>query len=34
MAAAMIDEQRRWLFVLAAAIVGGGLAFLVRWWLG
>src|SRR5262245_28261375 len=33
-AAEMTDEQRRWLFVLVAAIVGGGLAAFVRWWLG
>ena len=32
-AMAMTDEQRRWLHVLAAAIVGGAGAFLLLWWL-
>jgi hypothetical protein len=32
-AMAMTDEQRRWLYVLAAAIVGGAGAFLLLWWL-
>jgi hypothetical protein len=30
---AMRDEQRRWLFVLAAAILGGTGAFLLLWYL-
>src|SRR5262245_3323404 len=33
-AMAMTDEQRRWLFVRAAAIVGGAGTFLLLWWLG
>jgi hypothetical protein len=32
--ARVATEQRRWLYVLAAAIVGGGLAFLALRWLG
>jgi hypothetical protein len=27
-------DQLRWLIVLVAALVSGGIAFLVRWWLG
>jgi len=30
---AMTDAQRQWLFVLAAAMVGGAGAFLLLWWL-
>jgi hypothetical protein len=30
-AMAMTDEQRRWLFVLAAAVIGGAGAFLSLW---
>jgi ferric-dicitrate binding protein FerR (iron transport regulator) len=33
-AMAMTDAQRRWLYVLAAAVAGGGAAFLAVWWLG
>jgi hypothetical protein len=33
-AMAMTDEQRRWFYVLAAAIVGGAGTFLLLWWLG
>jgi hypothetical protein len=29
----MTDTQRRWLYVLAAAMVGGAGAFLLLWWL-
>jgi hypothetical protein len=29
----MTDEQRRWLYVLAAAIAGEAGAFLLLWWL-
>jgi hypothetical protein len=27
----MTDEQRRWLYVLAAAVGGGAVAFLLLW---
>jgi hypothetical protein len=30
---AMTDKQRRWLYVLIAAVVGGAGAFLLLWWL-
>jgi hypothetical protein len=30
----MTDDQRRWLIVVLAAIIGAAIALLIRWWVG
>ena len=30
----MTEDQRRWLYIIAAAIVGAIIGFLVKYWLG
>jgi hypothetical protein len=31
---AMTDDQRRWIVLLLAVIIGAAIAFLIRWWVG